>query len=119
MNCSFLDMGGCFGPLTNWFNGVTSWWGFWGPWILWGLVALAALVILVLARKAAGTPGAIAAAGVIGAAIGAFFGRQSVQQDHEHLKASDPDAEPPVHKRRGKPAGGSLLGRSILPWNRK
>ena len=117
MNCSFLDMGGCFAPLAAPFTGAWEWLTFWGPWMLVGAGVVAALTLIVLARKALGEPGAIAAAGAIGAVVGAVLSRRNKPQDHENLPANHPDAAPSAPRPRKKRS--SILGGSILPWNRK
>lgn len=112
-DCGLFDLGACFAPLISPVSGAWEWLTFWGPWIGWGLLAIAALAAIVLARKALGEPGALAAAGAIGAVIGAILARKATKDEHENLKADDPDAQPSVRQPRKRTSilGGSLFRR--------
>lgn len=116
MNCGLFDLGACFAPLVSPLTGAWAWLTFWGPWILWGLGAIAALAVIVLARKALGEGGALAAAGAIGAVLGAILTRKSMKDQHENLRADDPDAQPTVkRKKRTSILGGPLFRRNRQP----
>ncbi len=79
-----------------------------------------ALNLSTIAKGIAGWPGVAA---MMGALVTVFFvlwpKRKSFSEPLEQLPDDDRDALPPVTRPRPRKKRSSILGGSILPWNRK